>query len=226
MLKLIDVTLKYHKKTILDRIDLTIPQGHTIGLLGLNGSGKSTLLSAMAGAKKPSSGQILLNQKSYAEDEKQYISTIGYVTQEHALIEELSAMDNLRLWTPMGKAEIRDTLQNTNLSILGVHTYLDLPVRDMSGGMKKRLSIAATLINKPRLLLLDEPFAALDLVAKQDISSFIRAFRSGGGTTVIASHDESVFHLCDEVYLLKHGTCHSLSHLPEGTSVTRLLRED
>jgi len=228
MLSLSHVALKYRKKTILQDVSFDAAPGQTIGLLGMNGSGKSTLLLSIAGVKKPAEGTILLDGKSYADDPRSYNSSVGFVTQENALIDELTAMDNLRLWTPMSKAEIFDTLQNTALSALGVHTYLELPVNSMSGGMKKRLSLATVLINKPHVLLMDEPFAALDLVAKKDILNFLSLFRSGGGITVIASHDEKIFEFCDESYLLKDG---AVTHLPQlaekiknGTDISELLR--
>ena len=224
MLTLTNVKLNYRKRTILQDVNLTVRPGQTVGLLGLNGSGKSTLLLSMAGVKKPAEGEILLDGKSEREDPKGYHASIGFVTQENALIEELTALDNLRLWTDMDKEGIRNTLENTNLSVLGVHTWLQLPVTRMSGGMKKRLSIATVLINKPRILLLDEPFAALDLLAKQDILHFLSLFRAGGGLTVVASHDQQIFDFCDEIYLLQGGNCHSLSTLPEGYSVTDVLR--
>ncbi len=224
MLSLNSVTLKYRKKTILTDVSFDAEPGRIIGLLGLNGSGKSTLLSALAGVKKPAAGTILLNGKSVEEDRKAWHAAIGYVTQENALIDELTAMDNLRLWTDRDKASIYDTLQNTSLSMLGVHTWLELPVRSMSGGMKKRLSIATVLIDLPRILLLDEPFAALDLIAKQDITNFLKSFREGGGITIIASHDENTFSLCDEIYLLKDGTLRSLPPLSGGETAADLLR--
>ena len=228
MLSLSHVTLKYRKKTILQDVSFDAAPGQTIGLLGMNGSGKSTLLLSIAGVKKPAEGTILLEGKSYADDPRAYNSSVGFVTQENALIDELTAMDNLRLWTPMSKAEIFDTLQNTPLCALGVHTYLELPVNSMSGGMKKRLSLATVLINKPNVLLMDEPFAALDLVAKKDILNFLSLFRSGGGITVIASHDEKIFEFCDESYLLKDGVVTHLPQLAEkiknGTDISELLR--
>ena len=224
MLSLNSVTLKYRKKTILTDVSFDAEPGRIIGLLGLNGSGKSTLLSSLAGVKKPAAGTILLNGKTVEEDRKAWHATIGYVTQENALIDELTAMDNLRLWTDRDKASIFDTLQNTSLSMLGVHTWLELPVRSMSGGMKKRLSIATVLIDLPRILLLDEPFAALDLIAKQDITNFLKSFREGGGITIIASHDENTFSLCDDIYLLKDGTLRSLPPLTGGETAADLLR--
>ena len=223
MLTLSNVKLNYRKRTILQDVNLTVRPGQTVGLLGLNGSGKSTLLLSMAGVKRPAEGEILLDGKSEKEDPKGYHASIGFVTRENALIDELTAMDNLRLWTDMDKEGIRNTLENTNLSVLGVHTWLSTKVSRMSGGMKKRLSIATVLINKPRILLLDEPLAALDLLAKKDILHFLSLFRAGGGLTVVASHDQQIFDFCDDIYLLKDGFCQSLSGLPAGTPVTEVL---
>ena len=225
MIEIDHVTLKYRKHVVLSDVTFQAEPGHTIGLLGLNGSGKSTLLSAITGAKHPESGRILLNGKTCKEDSKTYLSQVGYVTQENALIEELSAMDNLRLWTSSSREEIMKTLQDTILSILGVHTFLDIPVRRMSGGMKKRLSIATVLINQPRVLLLDEPLAALDILAKQAILSYINTFRAGGGLTFVASHEERLFEFCDDVYLLKNGSCKSLREYPADASIPQLLAE-
>ncbi|MBQ9872066.1 MAG: ABC transporter ATP-binding protein [Eubacterium sp.] len=224
MLELEHVLLKYRKKEILRDVTFSAKPGQAIGLLGLNGSGKSTILSAIAGAKSVSGGTIRLEGKTYHDDPKLFQRSIGYVTQENALIDELSAMDNIRLWTPLDKAAIYDTLTNTNLSILGVHTFLEVPVRSMSGGMKKRLSIATVLINKPHILLLDEPLAALDIVAKESIRDYIFSFRSNGGILLIASHDEKLFEFCDEVWLLHDHQCTSLRDYPADVSISDLLR--
>lgn len=187
-----NVSLKY-KKAVLDNVSISASKGEVIGLLGLNGSGKSTLLSAIAGLRKPASGAIVVNGKA------------GFVTQENALIDELTAMDNLKMWTPLSKQEILKELTETELSILKVSDFINLKVKRMSGGMKKRLAIASVLLAKPDILLMDEPLAALDIPAKNDIINFIDSFRAKGGTVFIASHSEEMFRHCSRVYLLKKG---------------------
>ena len=106
-----NVSLKY-KKAVLTDVSINAEKGEVIGLLGLNGSGKSTLLSAIAGLRKPSSGSIKVNGKA------------GFVTQENALIDELTAMDNLKMWTPLSKQDILKELTETELSILKVTNSL------------------------------------------------------------------------------------------------------
>ena len=202
-----NVSLKY-KKTILTNVSISASKGEVIGLLGLNGSGKSTLLSAIAGLRKPASGTIRVNGKA------------GFVTQENALIDELTAMDNLKMWTPLNRQDILKELTGTELSILKVQDFIDLKVKRMSGGMKKRLAIASVLLSKPDILLLDEPLAALDIPAKNDIINFIDSFRNKGGTVFIASHSEELFKHCSKIYLLKNG---ALSVLPDGISPAEAL---
>ena len=201
------VSLKY-KKAVLTDVSINAEKGEVIGLLGLNGSGKSTLLSAIAGLRKPSSGSIKVNGKA------------GFVTQENALIDELTAMDNLKMWTPLSKQDILKELTETELSILKVNEFIDLKVKRMSGGMKKRLAIASVLLSKPDILLMDEPLAALDIPAKNDIINFIDSFRSKGGTVFIASHSEELFKHCSKLYLLKNGVS---SLLPAGISPAEAL---
>ena len=201
------VSLKY-KKAVLTDVSINAEKGEVIGLLGLNGSGKSTLLSAIAGLRKPSSGSIKVNGKA------------GFVTQENALIDELTAMDNLKMWTPLSKQDILKELTETELSILKVNEFIDLKVKRMSGGMKKRLAIASVLLSKPDILLMDEPLAALDIPAKNDIINFIDSFRSEGGTVFIASHSEELFKHCSKIYLLKNGVS---SLLPAGISPAEAL---
>ncbi|MBR4556609.1 MAG: ABC transporter ATP-binding protein [Clostridiales bacterium] len=202
-----NVSLKY-KKAVLDNVTISAAKGEVVGLLGLNGSGKSTLLSAVAGLRKPASGTIRVTGKA------------GFVTQENALIDELTAMDNLKMWTPLSKQEILKELTETELSILKVSDFINLKVKRMSGGMKKRLAIASVLLAKPDILLMDEPLAALDIPAKNDIINFIDSFKAKGGTVFIASHSEEMFKHCSKIYLLKKGQA---VLLPPGTSPAEAL---
>lgn len=205
MLKLEDIVIKYKKKTILSDVRLTAVPGEIIGLLGANGSGKSTLLSVIAGAKKAESGKLSINDIYFSEKPDEYRKYIGYVPQENPLIAELSCLDNLRIWSKLGKEEMRELISTKPLSILGVHEFCDKKVKDLSGGMKKRLSITATLITNPSILLMDEPFAALDMVAKHDILQYMSTFKAAGGTMIVASHEETVLDYCDRIYFIKNG---------------------
>ena len=202
------LTKSFGSLVLFEDISFSIAEGQKVGLIAKNGTGKSTLLSAISGLRKPASGSIKVTGKA------------GFVTQENALIDELTAMDNLKMWTPLSKQDILKELTETELSILKVNEFIDLKVKRMSGGMKKRLVIASVLLAKPDILLMDEPLAALDIPAKNDIINFIDSFKSKGGTVFIASHSEELFKHCSKIYLLKNGVS---SLLPSGISPAEAL---
>ena len=160
-------------------------------------------------------------QKKYSAGSK---VRFGYVPQENPLFDELKPIDNLRMWTNKKKPEILSLLTTPPLCKLGIQNFLDTPVKNMSGGMKKRLSLACALLEHPQILLMDEPFAALDLPAKQDALQFMQYYLGLGNSILIASHEEAVFQFCSHVYLLQNGTLTNTSALPEGTSYIDLLR--
>ncbi len=199
----------YGKKVILDDITISVNEGEAVGILGVNGSGKSTLLNYIA--------------SYYAKEDPSVVC--GYVPQENPLFDELKPLDNLRMWTKLPKDKILEELASPRLSLLGITDFLDKPVKKLSGGMKKRLSLASVLISSPKLLLMDEPFAALDLPAKQDILHFMRTYLSYGNSLIIASHEENIFHFCNRVFLLKDGKFVDTAGLAEkGISYVDILR--
>lgn len=205
-----NISKSYGKKTILKDISLSIEKGKAIGILGTNGSGKSTLLNEIA--KKNSDNPTV---------------RFGYLPQENPLMEELKPVDNIRIWCNLSKSEILSELNKPPLLDMGITDFLNISVGKMSGGMKKRVSLATALINKPDILLMDEPFAALDLIAKKDVIKYINTFRKNGGTLLIASHEEEIFDLCDKVYLLKNGTLIDTEDLKnKGISYIEMLRNE
>lgn len=208
MFEIKNISKRYGQKEILSNISLTLNPSDTIGILGINGSGKSTLLACIAAY--------------FAKDNN---INAGYVPQENPLFDELKPIDNIRMWTDMSKSRILDSLNQFPLSDMGITDFLNIPVKKMSGGMKKRLSLATVLINKPEILLLDEPFAALDLPAKQDILHYMASFRANKGSIIVASHDEDIFNFCNKVYLLKNGILIDTDELhSSGISYADILR--
>lgn len=219
------ISKRYGRKEVLKNVTLTAQSGSCIGILGGNGCGKSTLLSVLAGIRKASSGSFI-----YKEDEKEGLdlfknrkvrsSLIGYVPQGTPLIEELSAKDNLLIFYE--RRELERELERGTLKLLGIDEYIDVPVRKMSGGMKKRLSIGCAVANHPRLLILDEPSAALDLICKQSIQRYLKAYKRNGGAILLATHDEEELKLCDTWYILKNGV--SIPYDYDG-DVARLIKK-
>ncbi|MBQ8413155.1 MAG: ABC transporter ATP-binding protein [Lachnospiraceae bacterium] len=208
MFNINNISKSYGKKQILKDISFSADKGNAIGILGVNGSGKSTLLTCIA--------TLFSENKDF---------TVGYLPQENPLFDELKVVDNMKMWCGLSKSEILKALNEAPLSNMKIYEYLDTPVSKMSGGMKKRLSLASVLINQPDLLLLDEPFAALDLPAKEDILGYMKTYLADGGTIIVASHDEQIFNFCNKVYILKNGELFDCDLLKANNiSYTQLLR--
>ena len=205
MFSITSISKSYQKKPVLTDVSLELAPGKCIGILGSNGSGKSTLLQILAGVIKADTGAFLVDGKDLLKKRSALPAAVGYVPQQEALMEELTGEDNLRLW--YSRDEIRADLSSENgvLSLLGVAPFLKKPVRKMSGGMKKRISIACAVLSRPRLLLLDEPSAGLDIPCKEQIYRYYRGYVNAGGTILLVTHDLQEMQLCDETYILKGG---------------------
>lgn len=206
------LSFSYGRKKVFSEISFSVEKGSCAAVLGKNGCGKSTLLSVLAGCKRPSGGRILLDgvplPKSAAA-----ARSIGYVPQENPFVEELTGRDNLRLRWLGPSSGFDRALRLPALTLLETERLLKLPVRKMSGGMKKRLSLACALLNSPSLLLLDEPGGALDLPVKNEIRRYLKAYLDSGGTVLLSTHDEADLSLCGALFFLKDAR---LSPVPSG----------
>lgn len=202
-MKVEHIQKKYGKKTVLRDITLSAEKGECIGILGGNGSGKSTLLRILAGVVRADGGTFTVDDKDAFRETDFRTKRIGYVPQSTPLMEELSAFDNLRLWYE--KKDMEASLSDGVLAMLGIGDFLKVRVGKMSGGMKKRLAIGCAVAHHPDILLLDEPSAALDLVCKERIATYLKEFKKEGGIILLATHDVQELPLCDALYILKDG---------------------
>ena len=190
-----------------------------MGILGANGSGKSTLLKVMAGVLRPDAGRFMWQGEDLLRKPRLRAAKVAYVPQGTPLIEELSARDNLRLWyEPEALAR---SLDGGVLRQLGLDGFLQTPAGQLSGGMRKRLSIGCALARDPEILLLDEPTAALDLVTKERILRCFEDFRENGGLLVMVSHDPWELELCDEWRLLRGGLLEPYVYTGERSGLIR-----
>lgn len=196
---------------VLNHISLQVAPGECIGLLGINGSGKSTLLGILSGGLRQDHGTY-----SFDEPDK----TVSFLPQENPLIPELSGLDNLKLWYSGRSTELNSTYSLSILKRLGVDVFLHQKVSTMSGGMKKRLSLAICMLEQPDLLLLDEPLAALDLLCKKGILAYLKEYTGNGGSIIVATHEEDALSICNRIYILKDG----LLQEAKGTDYATMLR--
>ncbi len=200
------IAKSYKRKQVLKDITFEADHGTCIGILGGNGVGKSTLLSVLAGIQKPDSGSFVYNGMDLFNNTALRSSVIGYVPQGTPLIPELSAKDNLLLW--YDRKAMHSELEHGILKLLGIDDFINVPVKKMSGGMKKRLSIGCAVAGRPPVLLLDEPTAALDLVCKRDIALYLSSYKKAGGIIIMTTHDAAELSLCDTCYILRDGVLH------------------
>ena len=145
---------------------------------------------------------------------------MGYVPQENPLFDNLTVLDNLRLWYCDSSHNLKDDIRNGIIAEFGIDRYLKSIVRTLSGGMKKRLSIACSIAKNPEILILDEPGASLDIVCKEDIKRYMKKYVADGGSIIIASHEESELSVCSRMFLMDNGI---LINLAPGTALSSLM---
>ena len=214
--KHIKKTYSRKRKPVLTDVSLKAEGGQCVGILGANGCGKSTLLSILAGSITSDGGSVRMeNFRENGEAvsvERNRGQWVAYVPQENPLIEELTARDNLRLWYADDPGGFKTELDSGLLGILGIQEFIDVRVREMSGGMKKRVSIGCAMAKNPPVLLLDEPGAALDLPCKERISVYLRECLRQGKLIMIATHEEREIQMCDRLMRLKDGVLQEISY--------------
>jgi len=198
-----NICKSYGRKKILDNISFSAMDGECIGIIGGNGCGKSTLLSILAGVRKCDGGSFSLDGTELFANKKKHAEVVGYVPQGTPLLEELTALDNLRLWYT--RREMEEELRSGTLKMLGIDEFLRSRVKNLSGGMKKRLSIGCSVAHKPKVLLLDEPTAALDLACKENIREYMKSHTENGGIILLSTHDEKELRMCDRLYIIRDG---------------------
>ena len=154
----------------------------------------------LAGAIRPDAGEISFFGKNPLQKRTYFRKYVGYVPQEPPLIDELTVKDNLKLWG-VWQSEHRELL----LSSFELEELLKTEVRKLSGGMKRRLSIACALAQWPPILRLDEPTTALDLYYKDNIQQWLMQYRSMNGIVLLTSHDENEILSCDRCLIMKQG---------------------
>ncbi len=194
---------RYGKRDILKGVTLNIEFGSCIGILGGNGSGKTTILSILAGITDADEGEFICEDYDLLKDDKRRRFLVGIIPQCNPLIEELSGKDNLLLWHD--RKYLNMSAKEGIIKELGITKFINKRVSTLSEGMKKRLSIACAVKKHSKILLMDEPGAALDIVAKEIIHEYIKKFTDMGGIVILVTHDEGELNLCDRHYILKDG---------------------
>ena len=195
MFQLQGITKAYGPMQVLQGVDLELCPGEIACLAGANAAGKTTLLTIAAGLQKADGGRVLREEK------------LGYLPQESGLLEDLTVEENLALWYAANRSPKTALFAPRSPErALGLEPHRHKRVSRVSGGIKRRAGLAAALSGRPRWLLMDEPFTALDLQSRQAILSLLRTLRDDGAGILFSSHDPASIAACaDRLLLLQEG---------------------
>lgn len=203
ILEAIGLTKHFRKKLALNSISFQLYQGECLGIAGHNGSGKSTLLSLISQTRTPDSGEILYRGKNVLGDRAFLRKNMGYIPQEDGLLEDLTVAETLHAWQSLGESEDHDAL-NEAIWRMGIGDFVHKRIGDLSGGMKKRVSIAIALLNRPNILIMDEVSNALDRQFGKALETLIADFTKQGGSVLYCSHQqEDLLQFCDRLLILQ-----------------------
>jgi ABC-2 type transport system ATP-binding protein len=209
---------RYGKIEAVAGISFEIGEGEVFGLLGPNGAGKTTTISVVATQLRPSAGDAMVFGHSVRRDVSAVRSVIGVVPQEIALYPTLTAAENIRFFGRMyrvAKAELEERI-DALLRLVGLDGRRDDYVATFSGGMKRRLNMAVSLVHRPRLVLLDEPTAGVDPHSREHIFQIVRGLRDEGTAIVYTTHYmEEAERLCDRLGIMDEGKIIAMGTLDE-----------
>lgn len=199
-----NVCKNYKSKKALDNVSLSIKQGELFGLLGVNGAGKTTLIKILCGLTRKTSGAITINNFNLDKEIDKIKEIIDISPQETSVANNLTVKENLEFFANIYNSNDANTI-NEIVDIFNLNEVLNQRAKTLSGGYKRRLSIAIALISKPKILFLDEPTLGLDVFARRELWNIIKKLQKNI-TIILTSHYlEEIENLCDRVAILSNG---------------------
>ena len=203
-----DLSKRFGDLVAVDGVSFSIEQGEIYGLLGPNGAGKTTTISMISCLLTPNEGSITVDGHTAAADARAVKAALGVVPQEIALYPTLTAAENLAFWGRMyglGGAELKHAV-DAALELAGLEDRAKERIETYSGGMKRRINIAAGVLHTPKVLLMDEPTVGIDPQSRNHILETVKRLNSSGMTVLYTSHYmEEVEYLCDRIAIMDHG---------------------
>jgi ABC-2 type transport system ATP-binding protein len=196
------LTKRFGEITAVDVLDLALPAGRIYGLLGPNGSGKTTLIRLLTGLAGPTSGEARV--LGVRMPDRENLARIGYMTQADGIYIELSVWENLRFFAALSGTGDKKAMDQV-LDLVHLAERKNAPALNLSGGMRRRLSLACALVHRPAVLFLDEPTVGIDPALRVEFWKYFRALAAAGTTIVVSSHVMDEADRCDELLLMFHG---------------------
>lgn len=190
----------FGRKEILKDISFHADTGEQIAIIGRNGCGKSTLLQILTGLLRPDGGKVTYFQTNVLGNRSAFSKYCGYLPQENPLLGELSVQDNISLWSGrLGRPDAK------LIQMFDLEDILKTPVNKLSGGMKRRVSIACSLVKWPPIVIMDEPTSALDYYFRKEIRRWMKEYRDAGGILIIATHDDAEMNDSSRILKIENG---------------------
>jgi ABC-2 type transport system ATP-binding protein len=200
-----NLSIHYGKTEVLKNINLSIEKGEVFGFLGPSGAGKTTLVKAIAGLQTIKQGEVVVLDRMMPN--LGLTEKIGYMAQSDALYQDLTAYENLQFFASLynltgkkSKVRIREVMELVNLL-----DHLHKPVHQYSGGMKRRLSLAASLLHHPEILILDEPTVGIDPLLRKSIWRELTHLSTNGTTVLVTTHVMDEAQKCDRLAMIREG---------------------
>jgi len=209
-LKLESLVKAYRKRRVVDEISLHVRKGEVVGLLGPNGAGKTTTFYMTVGLTQPDSGEIFLNGSSISRLPmfQRARKGIGYLTQEPSIFRKLTVEDNIKAILEVLPYSTRESEQKLKATLeeLGISRVAKQKAYQLSGGERRRVEIARTLVTSPSFILLDEPFAGIDPLAVEDIKNIVSHLKQRGIGILITDHNvRDTLEITDRAYIIADG---------------------
>lgn len=204
MLEIDGLSKSYSGHKVLDAIQFCLPAGFCLGVTGENGSGKSTLLRLLAQVERPDGGDIRYQGTSILGNRKFMRQHLGYVPQGHDLMEDLTVRSQLKLW--QSACGLHGPLPGDVMKILDIEPMMKSRIHTLSGGMKRRVSIAMALLSDPEILIMDEATTGLDREYCRRLMDWLEDYLARGGRIIWCSHhQEELDRLCSACLKIRHG---------------------
>lgn len=216
MIEVRGISKRYGDLQAVDNLSITIEKGHIFGLLGPNGAGKSTTISMMCGLISPDQGTVQLNGEKPTDKATKH--KIGLIPQSIALYEELSALDNLSFFADLYGLSAKTKIERMewSLQFVGLQDRAKDTVSEYSGGMKRRLNLAASLLHDPDFIFMDEPTAGVDPQSRNKLFESVLELKDLGKTIIYTTHYmEEAEKLCDRVGVVDKGQLLALGTVDE-----------
>ena len=206
--------MDFGKKTIIKDLSFDVRAGEIFGLLGANGSGKTTTLRALLGFYTPTSGELLIDGKKYDPEDTDVI--VGYLPEERGLYRKETVLDNLVYFGELKGLKDPKEWAIKYLKRVKLEDKADLKLEKLSGGQQQKIQLGVTIMNNPKLLILDEPTKGFDPMNRRLLMEIIEELHKKGTAIILITHYmEEVEKLCDRAVLLKNGVAHAYGTIEE-----------